>query len=77
MSEITARDALEYATRDELLKLYGVVVGAWVLMFVGSFLMGPLGALPSFVGLLTVVAGLFAFLAGVVAIAYKVLTESR
>ena len=77
MNDITARDALEYATRDELLKLYGVIVSAWGLLFVGSFALGLFGPLASVVGLLFVVAGVGTFLSGVVAIAYKVLAEGR
>lgn len=77
MEEIPARNALEYATRDELLKLYAVIVGAWGLLFVGSVALGLFGPLASVVGLLFVAAGIGTFLAGVVAIAYKLLAETQ
>lgn len=77
MSEISARDALEYATRDPFLKLYGVVVGSWVLLFVGSFLLGMFAALPRFIGVLVIIAGFGVFLSALVAILYKLLAENR
>ena len=74
---MSARDALDYATDDELLKLYGVLAGGWVLMLVGQFVAATVGnPAVSAVGVLLVLAGAVAFLAGVVAILHKVLAES-
>ncbi|MFC4450107.1 hypothetical protein [Halorussus aquaticus] len=75
MSRISARDALEYATRDEFLKLYGVLVVGWVLTLVGQSVatgMTPFGFL---LGTLVVIAGLVATLAAAVATLHKILAE--
>ncbi|USZ68452.1 hypothetical protein NGM10_01625 [Halorussus salilacus] len=78
MSDISAREALRYATDDEMLKLYGVLVGGWSAMAVGEFVARTsVQAGVRFLALAGVVAGALAVLAGVVAIAYKVLAEGR
>lgn len=74
---ISARDALEYATRDEMLKLYGVLVAGWAGMLVGQFVTSvPANLLTQLVGFLVLLAGVLAFLVGVVAIARKLLVEA-
>jgi len=75
---IAARDALEYATRDEFLKLYALLAGGWILMLAGQFVFSTsLGSLLALVGLLGMFAGLLAVLAAVVAVLHKVLAESE
>ena len=75
-SSVSARDALDYATRDEMLKLYGVLLAGWVGMLVGQSGVAAVNPLLSLVGLLVLLAGVLAFLAGVVAIVRKLLVES-
>lgn len=78
MSRVSASKALAYATDGEMLKLYGVLVGAWALTLLGQFFWpSPRNSVASLVGFLIVLAGAFGFLVGVVAIAYKLLAESR
>ena len=77
MPSVSARNALDYATDDELLKLYGVLAGGWVLMLGGQFVAATVGnPAVSDVGVLLVLAGVLGYLAGVVAILHKVLAES-
>ncbi|WP_276301095.1 hypothetical protein [Halorussus lipolyticus] len=75
-ASISARDALEYATRDEMLKLYGVLVVGWVGMLVGQFAISARNSFVSFVGIFVVLGSVVAFLVGVVAIARKLLVEA-
>ena len=76
-SSVSARDALDYATRDEMLKLYGVLVAGWVGMLVGQSVTGiPANLFAELVGLLVLLAGVLAFLVGLVAIVHKLLVES-
>jgi hypothetical protein len=76
MPELSARAGLSYATDDEMLKLYGVLVGGWIAMLVGQFAVaGPISLL-SLVGFLVTLGGVFAFLVGVVAVLHKVLADS-
>lgn len=78
MSRISASNALAYATSDEMLKLYGLLVGGWLLTFVGQFvLQTSFNAGRSLVGVLVALVGAVAVLVGVVAVAYKVLVDSR
>ncbi len=75
---VTARDALEYASRDEFLKLYAVLAGGWVLIFAGQFVFATaVGSLVSLLGLVAIFAGLLCVLVAVVAVLHKVLAESR
>lgn len=77
MSSVSAREALEYATRDEMLKLYGVFVAGWIATIVGRSLLGVVGtSVLSLVGLVVSLAGVLAVLVSVVAIAHKLLAES-
>lgn len=77
MSTVSARDALRYATHGELLKLYGVLVGGWVLVVVGeSTARTAPGRVTTLVALVALLAGVVAFLGAAVAIAYKVIAES-
>lgn len=69
MSSVTARDALEYATRDEWLKLYALLIGSWVLT-----LAAPLFDL---FGIVLALVGGGVFVVVVVAGAHKLLVESR
>jgi hypothetical protein len=74
---VPARDALEYATRDEFLKLYAVLAGGWVLTLAGQFVAATVGnPVASIVGAIVVLGGVSAFLAGVVAVLHKILAES-
>jgi hypothetical protein len=76
-SSVSGRDALDYATRDEMLKRYGVLVAGWVGMLVGRFVTSiPADLFAKLVGTLVVLAGAFAFLVGPVAIVHKLLVES-
>ena len=78
MLAVSARGALDYATRDEMLKLYGVLVGGWVLTFGGQVVSQTVrNPVVSLVGVLVSLAGVLAVLVGIVAIAHKVLVESR
>ncbi|WP_411968431.1 hypothetical protein [Haloferax sp. YSSS75] len=76
MDDVSARDALRYATEDSMVTLYAVVFGGWVLLTVAGVGLGT-GGLGFVFGALAFVAGSLAVLAGVVAIAYKLLTDSR
>ncbi|WP_416839511.1 hypothetical protein [Haloferax sp. DFSO52] len=76
MSDLSAREALRYATEDSMLALYAVVFGGWILLTVVGFGLTRGGVL-LVVRLLAVVFGVFAILTGVVAIAYKLLADSR
>ncbi|WP_135826194.1 hypothetical protein [Halorussus ruber] len=75
---ISARDALDYATHDELLKLYGVLVVGWIGMLFGQFVSGTAGnPFARLIGLFVVLGGVLAFLVGVVAIVRKLLVDRR
>ena len=76
MPEISAREALRYATDDEMLKLYGVLVGGWALTIPGQFAATGSGVI-ALVGIIVLLAGITASVSALVAIAYKVLVESR
>lgn len=77
MSTVPARDALRYATDSEILKLYGVLVGGWVLIVVGepTARTAP-GRLTTLVAIVAFLVGIVASLSAVVAIAHKVIAES-
>ncbi|NEU57018.1 hypothetical protein [Halorussus sp. MSC15.2] len=75
MSRISARDALEYATRDEFLKLYGVLVVGWTLTLVGQSVAAGATPFGLLLGTLVVIAGLLAMLAAAVATLRKILAE--
>ncbi|ELZ85936.1 hypothetical protein C453_08973 [Haloferax elongans ATCC BAA-1513] len=78
MAEVSARDALRYATEDEMVKLYVVVSGGWLLLFVAEFAFNRLTVgVMSFVGVVAFLAGVLATFAGLVGIAYKLLRETR
>ncbi|WP_266079549.1 hypothetical protein [Haladaptatus caseinilyticus] len=77
MPTVSARDALRYAMSDEMLKLYGVLIGSWVVAFFAQFVLQT-----SFQPIVTFGAGVLllasavTLLSGGVAIAYKLLAES-
>ncbi|WP_049969119.1 hypothetical protein [Haladaptatus cibarius] len=74
---VSARDALDYATDDEMLKLYGVLIVSWVLAFLSQFvLQTSFQPLVSFGAVVLLLGSGMAFLSSVVAIAHKVLAES-
>lgn len=78
MSRVSASKALAYATSAEMLKLYGVLVGGWLLTFVGQFvLQTTFNAGLSLVAILVALAGGVAVLVGVVAIVHKLIADSR
>jgi len=78
MSRVSASKALAYATGGEMLKLYGILVGGWLLTFVGQFILQTtFNAARSLVGVIVALAGAVAVLVSVVAIAYKLLADSR
>lgn len=78
MQKISAQKALRHATDDELLWLYGVVLGGWTLTALGQFTFGTSRQVfGSLIGLVALLAGILLILTGVVAIARKVLVESR
>ena len=77
MPTVSARDALRYATDSEMLKLYGVLVGGWMLVVVGEPTARTVpGRLATFVAIVALLVGFVAFLSAVVAIAHKVIAES-
>ncbi|KAB1196456.1 MULTISPECIES: hypothetical protein [Haloferax] len=76
MSDLSAREALRYATEDSMLALYGVVFSGWVLLTVAGVGLTA-GGIAFVFGLLSVLAGVLALLAGGVAIVYKILADSR
>ena len=78
MSRVSASKALAYATDGEMLKLYAVLAGSWLLTLVGQFFaQPPVRSVGTLIGWLVVLAGIVGFLVGVVAVAHKVLVESR
>ena len=77
MPTISARDALRYATDSELLKLYAMFVGGWVLVTVGeSTARRAPGRLTTLVAIIALLVGVVALLSAVVAIAHKLIVES-
>lgn len=74
--QVSARDALGYATHDEMLKLYGLLVAGWVGILLGQFGFVAISPLLSLVGIVAFLVGLLASLASAVAILHKVVTES-
>lgn len=76
MNDVSAREALRYATEDSMVTLYAVVFGGWVLLTLAGIGLSTGGGAFVF-GALALVAGALAVLAGVVAIAYKLLADSR
>ncbi|WP_433630884.1 hypothetical protein [Halomicrococcus sp. NG-SE-24] len=77
MSSVSAREALRYATDDEMLKLYAVLVGGWVLLLVGQFAFRTaVNPAVAFVGFVVALAAVVAVVSGGVAVAYKVLSGS-
>ncbi|ELZ98683.1 hypothetical protein [Haloferax sulfurifontis] len=78
MSRVSARDALRYATEDDVLVLFAVIAGGWVFLTVGSFALAGHGfGLMFALGILASLAGALAVFAGVVGLAYKLLVDSR
>ncbi|MCO8268703.1 hypothetical protein ACOZ4B_18110 [Haloferax prahovense] len=78
MSRVSARDALRYATEDDAVVLFAVIVGGWVLLTVGSFALAGYGfGLMFALGIVAALAGALAVFAGVVGLAYKLLVDSR
>ncbi|CQR50188.1 MULTISPECIES: hypothetical protein [Haloferax] len=78
MSRVSARDALRYATEDDALVLFAVIVGGWVLLTIGTFALAGYGFGMMFVlGILASLAGALAVFASVVGLAYKLLVDSR
>ncbi|WP_435156055.1 hypothetical protein [Haladaptatus sp. DFWS20] len=77
ITTVSARDALRYATDDEMLKLYGVVIGSWIVALFAQFVFQT-----SYQPIVTFGAGVLflgsavAFIGGIVATAHKVLAES-
>ncbi|KTG08060.1 hypothetical protein [Haloferax profundi] len=78
MSDLSAREALRYATEDSMLTLFAVVLGGWLsLTFAGfAFSSYTFGMLFVLAVLVFLVGGLALF-SGLVAITYKVLVDSR
>ena len=77
MPPVSARDALRYATDSEMLKLYAVLVGGWVLVVVGeSTARTAPGRLTTFVAIAALLVGVVALLSAIVAIAHKLIAES-
>ncbi|ELZ91249.1 hypothetical protein C440_13084 [Haloferax mucosum ATCC BAA-1512] len=78
MTSVSARDALRYATQDAVVGLFLVIFGGWLSVTLGGVLFGGhLLSMVSFIGLLVSVAGAFAMFVGLVALAYKLLVDSR
>lgn len=78
MTEISAREALRYATDGELLKLYGILVGGWALTLLSQFVVQTtFGPFASLVGFVLLAVGIATSVIALVAVAYKVLAESR
>lgn len=78
MSDISAREALRYATGDDMLKLYGVLVVGWMLTFLGeSVARSAANSGVTVLALIGALVGIVAVLSGIVAIAYKVLADGR
>ncbi|AKU09052.1 hypothetical protein ABY42_06440 [Haloferax gibbonsii] len=78
MSRVSARDALRYATEDDAIALFAVILGGWVFLTVGSFALAGYGfGLMFALGILASLAGALAMFAGVVGLAYKLLVDSR
>ncbi|WP_396612847.1 hypothetical protein ACH9L7_06135 [Haloferax sp. S1W] len=78
MPEVSARDALRYATADEMVKLYAVVLGGWFLFFVAFLAFNAYAVgMMAFVGAVAFLAGFLAVFAGIVGITYKLLRETR
>ncbi|RDZ38172.1 hypothetical protein DVK03_06600 [Haloferax sp. Atlit-109R] len=78
MSRVSARDALRYATEDDAIALFAVIVGGWVLLTIGTFALAGYGfGLMFALGIVASLAGAFAVFAGVVGLAYKLLVDSR
>ena len=77
MPAVPARDALRYATDSEMLKLYGVLVGGWMLVAVGeSTARTAPGGLTTLVAIVALLVGVVALPSAVVAIAHKLIAES-
>ncbi|KAB1188621.1 hypothetical protein GJR98_11460 [Haloferax sp. MBLA0077] len=78
MQTVSARAALRYATEDSMVALYGVVFGGWLLVTVAGFAFNSDTLGMMFVaGVLAFLAGGLAVATGLVAIAYKVVVDSR
>jgi len=74
---LSARNALEYATQDEFLKLYAVLALGWVLTIFGTSFAGTaLGPFRFLLGTLVGLAGLLAMLAAAVGTLHKIIAES-
>jgi uncharacterized membrane protein YeaQ/YmgE (transglycosylase-associated protein family) len=76
MPGISATKALGYATDDEMVRLYTILVGAWVLTFLGQFLQASPSFVLSLIGFLVLLVGVVGSLVAIVAIAHKVLADS-
>ena len=76
MPRTTATEALAYATDDEMVRLYAVLVGAWILTVLGQFVSQGRGSITTLLGFLVVLVGVAGSLVAIVAIAYKVLADS-
>ncbi|WP_128478387.1 hypothetical protein [Halorussus pelagicus] len=74
---VSARDALEYATRDEFLKLYAVLALGYVLtIFSTSFAGTAVTAFGFLLVSLVALAGLLAMLVAAVGVLHKIIAES-
>ena len=76
MTDVSAREALRYATEDSMVTLYAVVFGGWVLLTIAGIGVGA-GGIGFVFGVLAVVAGALALLAGGIAIVYKLLADTQ
>ncbi|WP_410764872.1 hypothetical protein [Haloferax sp. DFSO60] len=75
MSELSAGQALAYATEDEPLKLYAVIVGGWFVTL-GSFVLFWMGGVALALGVLGILLGITGILVGIVALVHKVLHDA-
>lgn len=77
MSAVTAREALDYATTESWMKLYAVLLAAWLLSLVGQFVLTAFGFPQSGVVVAVVLlAATVIFVVWLVAAAFKLLADA-
>ena len=77
MSDVSARQALRYATEDSMVGLFLLVFGGWTLVTLSQLVLTSSSGTVQMLGFVGYPVGAFAAFVGVVAIAYKIVVDSR
>lgn len=83
MPNVEAKEAIKYAFSSEMLKLYGLILAADVALIIGLFLRstwaargGTSGLIGQVLGIILLLIGLLAGVAGLVGLIYKIIADA-